>query len=203
MKTKHLQLMFYTALLLTGAFLFVLPAVFAQDATPDAPPAATQEADTGGVDEGPGDGDVLGDETVPQPSGIGDTIAWALGFVALWQAAGVALAVAIEKSVKPVLYAFVAQFTDSVPVRNTALIVTVFVGAFYMVFSGNVNLFADAPFSALRTAPQWFLLALNSVFAAAGAFLGHEVWEIIQTYLRKAKAVADIVSAPKAPAASS
>lgn len=131
---------------------------------------------------------------------IGLTLTWVLAFLALWQAAGIAYAVSIEKTLKPVLYGIVNQFTEDVRVRNALLILAVFIGAFYVVSSGGINLFVDAPFGLLENATPAFLLVLNSVFVAVGAFMGHEIWQTLETWLKKAKAVSDILTPSRAQA---
>lgn len=157
-------------------------------------------------------------ETTPQPAvdtttttttttsvveNIGLTLTWVLAFLTLWQAAGIAYAVSIEKTLKPVLYSIVSQFTEDVRVRNALLILAVFIGAFYVVNSGGINLFVDAPFGLLENATPAFLLVLNSVFVAVGAFMGHEIWQTLETWLKKAKAVSDILTPSRTPARTS
>lgn len=197
MNKNRFQLVIYTLLVLVAGLLFMLPTSFAQDTTPaptganDAPPAATQEP----TDEPASDTVTTTTTTTTSPvEDIGMTLTWALAFLTLWQAAGIAYAVSVEKSIKPVLYSAVATFTDSVPVRNGVLIIAVFIGAFYAVQAGGINLFADAPFGLFTDASPSFMLVLNSIFVAAGAFMGHEIWQTLESYLKKAKAVADVLS---------
>lgn len=128
----------------------------------------------------------------------GMTLNWLIAFVALWQSAGIAYAIAVEKSLKPALYAFVATFTDNVTIRNAALIVAVFIGAFAAVQQGGINLFTDAPGGLFTDASPAFLLVVNSIFVAAGAFIGAEVWSTLESWLKKAKAVTDIFTAQRA-----
>lgn len=125
---------------------------------------------------------------------IGLTLTWAIAFVTLWQAAGIAYAVTVEKTLKPALYSLVDMFTSDVRVRHAVLILAVIAGAFTAVQSGGINLFADAPFGLFTDAAPSFMLVLNSLFVAAGAFMGHEIWQTLESYLKKAKAVADVLS---------
>jgi len=189
-KSKRLNLIFHLALLILAAFLFVLPSAFAQETPAPDTPAATQEPTT----EPAVDTVTTTTTTTTSPvESIGATLTWALGVLALWQAAGIAYAVSVEKSIKPILYGIVSQFTESVQARNAALIVAVFIGAFYAVQAGGINLFVDAPFGVFDNATPAFLLVLNSVFVAAGAFMGHEIWQTLESWLKKAKAVTDVV----------
>lgn len=163
----------------------------AQDATAvptDEPVSTTEPVDTV----------VTTTTTTTAPAdNIGLTINWALAFLMLWQAAGIAYAVTVEKSIKPVLYSVAATFTTSEPARNALLIVAVFIGAVVAVNTGGINLFADAPFGLFSNASPGFLLVLNSLFVAAGAFMGHEIWTTLEAYLKKAKAIADVLRPPE------
>jgi hypothetical protein len=132
--------------------------------------------------------------TTAPAADIGLSLSWALAFLALWQAAGLAYAVTVEKSLKPMLYSLVGSFTENESVRNAALIIVVFIGAFLAVQAGGINLFADAPFGLLTNASEGFLLVLNSLFVAAGAFMGHEIWTALESWLKKAKAISDILN---------
>jgi hypothetical protein len=126
---------------------------------------------------------------------IGLTLTWLLAFLALWQAAGIAYAVTVEKTLKPVLYGIIGTFTSDERIRSAVLIIAVFIGAFYVVSSGGINLFVDAPFGLFTGASAAFMLVLNSVFVAVGAFIGHELWQTFESWLKKAKAVTDVFTA--------
>jgi len=116
----------------------------------------------------------------------------------LWQAAGIAYAVSVEKTIKPMLYSIAGQFSINEMARNGLLIIAVFIGAFAAVNAGGINLFADAPFGLFADASPSFLLVLNSLFVAAGAFMGAEVWATLESWLKKAKAVSEILTPPSA-----
>lgn len=169
--------------LLLAAFLIV--PVVAQDT-----PVPTAEATPPPVVE------TTTTTTTSPVENIGLTLTWALAFLALWQAAGVAYAVTVEKTIKPVLYGAVGTFTQDERVRHAVLVAAVFVGAFYAVQTGGINLFADAPFGLFDTASPAFLLVLNALFVAAGAFMGHELWQTLETWLKKAKAVTEVIAPP-------
>lgn len=186
MNTRTRTLLFLT-LLFMAAF-FVLSPVIAQDATP----APTAEATPPPVET-----TTTTTTTTATPfENIGLTLTWTLAFLALWQAAGIAYAVTVEKSIKPVLYSIVDTFTSDERVRSGLLILTVFAGAFTAVNSGGINLFADAPFGLFTDASPSFMLVLNSLFVAAGAFMGHEIWDMLESWLKKAKAVTDVLTTP-------
>lgn len=169
-------------------FLLVLP-VFGQDSTPvptleAAPPVDTVVTTT--------------TTTTAPVTDIGLTLNWALAFLMLWQAAGIAYAVSVEKTIKPMIYSIVATLTDSTAVRNAVLIVAVIAGAFMAVSAGGINLFASAPFGLFTDTSPSFLLILNSLFIAAGAFIGAETWAALEGWLKKAKAVADVLTSQSA-----
>jgi hypothetical protein len=193
--TKRILLILFVLLL---AFLVLSPSR-AQDSTPvptDAPGAPTAEAT-------PPPGDTVTTTTTTTTSPVenaGLTLTWLLAFLALWQAAGITYAVTVEKTLKPVLYGIVGQFTEDARIRHAALIGAVFVGAFYVVYSGGINLFADAPFGLFTEAGAPFLLVLNSIFVAVGAFIGHEIWQTLESWLKKAKAVTDVIAQSPATA---
>lgn len=187
-KILGLWIMLTLALVLTGAI------VRGQN-TPEPTAEATAEPDPVAVDT-----TTTTTTTTTAPlENIGLTLTWAIAFVTLWQAAGIAYAVTVEKTLKPALYSLVDTFTTDVRVRHAALILAVFAGAFTAVQSGGINLFADAPFGLFTDATPAFMLVLNSVFVAAAAFMGHEIWETLESWLKKAKAVADFIAPPRQP----
>lgn len=187
----------FLALLILLAAFFVLSPALAQDTTPSPDtPAATAEP-TAEVTPAPVDTTTTTTTTTTAPlQDIGITLTWALAFLTLWQAAGIAYAITVEKTVKPMLYSIVDTFTTNTTVRSGLLIIAVFAGAFTAVSTGGINLFADAPFGLFTDAAPSFLLVLNSVFVAAGAFMGHEIWDMLEAWLKKAKAVSDVLTPP-------
>lgn len=186
MNTRNLL---FLVLLLMAALLFTVPAVLAQET-----PVPTAE-----VTPPPTDTVTTTTTTTTSPvENVGLTLTWLLAFLALWQAAGIAYAITVEKTLKPVLYGIIGTFTEDERIRHAVLILAVFIGAFYVVSSGGINLFTDAPFGLFTGASAAFMLVLNSVFVAVGAFIGHELWQTFESWLKKAKAVTDVFTASNA-----
>lgn len=188
---NKLRFVFHLMLLVLAVFLFALSSAFAQDSTPI--PAANTPIPTAEATPPPVDTTTTTTTTTTSPvEDIGLTLTWVLAFFALWQAAGITYAVTVEKTLKPVMYGIIGTFTEDERIRHALLILAVFVGAFYVVSSGGINLFVDAPFGLFTDASAGFLLVLNSIFVAVGAFIGHELWQTLESWLKKAKATYEI-----------
>lgn len=127
------------------------------------------------------------EEAAPQPVVIDegvDALEWVISVLLVWVAWSAGVSVSFERVKEVALKRILAVLSDGndlKPVRSVVIIAGVFIAAWLTVQEGNLNIFSEAP--------EWITLhpdfeqSITALFLAAGAFLWHNVGDVLRDHL--------------------